>query len=265
MLKLPIQEEHVSVRRTYLLLMKALLDLLAEMPFEKISLTDICRVSMVSRSTFYRYFEDKYDLLHYCIKMYIEGLRPVEDLLYFRNMNSLRIFLTFLLSQAQENLAQYQKIYQVNKNGSLMFLIQHDLAEILAESGWHGESKGYRLKIAMPLYVSFMSSFYLTTLKSWSWPMTTRSLIMWKMCAGLSRGISGRQRKTRHDKMPPVTVFYQVNRRHSFYILYILFSLLCVFIPHRNIDPRNFRGKRGSVILFKVFPRPKHIFESDIL
>lgn len=117
MLKLPIQEEHVSVRRTYLLLMKALLDLLAEMPFEKISLTDICRVSMVSRSTFYRYFEDKYDLLHYCIKMYIEGLRPVEDLLYFRNMNSLRIFLTFLLSQAQENLAQYQKIYQVNKTG----------------------------------------------------------------------------------------------------------------------------------------------------
>ena len=115
MLKLPIQEEHVSVRRTYLLLMKALLDLLAEMPFEKISLTDICRVSMVSRSTFYRYFEDKYDLLHYCIKMYIEGLRPVEDLLYFRDMNSLRIFLTFLLSQAQENLAQYQKIYQVKQ------------------------------------------------------------------------------------------------------------------------------------------------------
>ena len=48
-----------------------------------------------------------------------------------------------------------------------MFLIQHDLAEILAESGWQGESKGYRLKIAMPLYVSFMSSFYLTTLKSY--------------------------------------------------------------------------------------------------
>ena len=66
------RKRHVSVRRTYLLLMKALLDLLAEMPFEKISLTDICRVSMVSRSTFYRYFEDKYDLLHYCIKMYIE-------------------------------------------------------------------------------------------------------------------------------------------------------------------------------------------------
>lgn len=167
MLRLPIQEEHVSVRRTYLLLMKALLDLLAEMPFEKISLTDICRVSMVSRSTFYRYFEDKYDLLHYCVKMYIEGLRPVEDLIYFKNINSLRLFLKYLISQVDENITLYRKIYQANKNGSLMFTIQEDLAKILTESGWQGEVQGYRLKIPLPLYVSFMSSFYLTTLKSY--------------------------------------------------------------------------------------------------
>ena len=144
MIKLPIQEEHVSVRRTYLLLMKALLDLLAEMPFEKISLTDLCRVSMISRSTFYRYFEDKYDLLHYCVNMYIEGLRPVE-----------------------ENITLYRRIYQTNKNGSLMFTIQGDLAKILTESGWQGENQGVRLKIPLPLYVSFMSSFYLTTLRSY--------------------------------------------------------------------------------------------------
>ena len=167
MIKLPIREEHVSVRRTYLLLMKALLDLLAEMPFEKISLTDICRLSMVSRSTFYRYFEDKYDLLHYCVKMYIEGLRPVEDLVYFKNIDSLRQFLKHLIAQAGENITLYRRIYQTNKNGSLMFTIQQDLAKLLTESGWQGEVQGYRLKIPLPLYVSFMSSFYLTTLKSY--------------------------------------------------------------------------------------------------
>lgn len=167
MLRLPIQEEHVSVRRTYLLLMKALLDLLAEIPFEKISLTDICRVSMVSRSTFYRYFEDKYDLLHYCVKMYIEGLRPVEDLIYFKNIDSLRVFLKYLIDQVNENLSQYRNIYQTNKNGSLMFTIQEGLAKILTEGGWQGEVQGFRLKIPLPLYVSFMSSFYLTTLRSY--------------------------------------------------------------------------------------------------
>ena len=136
MIKLPIQEEHVSVRRTYLLLMKALLDLLAEMPFEKISLTDLCRVSMISRSTFYRYFEDKYDLLHYCVNMYIEGLRPVEDLIYFKSTDSLRQFLEYLIAQVDENITLYRRIYQTNKNGSLMFTIQGDLAKILTESGW---------------------------------------------------------------------------------------------------------------------------------
>ena len=167
MIKLPIQEEHVSVRRTYLLLMKALLDLLAEMPFEKISLTDLCRVSMISRSTFYRYFEDKYDLLHYCVNMYIEGLRPVEDLIYFKSTDSLRQFLEYLIAQVDENITLYRRIYQTNKNGSLMFTIQGDLAKILTESGWQGENQGVRLKIPLPLYVSFMSSFYLTTLRSY--------------------------------------------------------------------------------------------------
>ena len=147
--------------------MQALLDLLAEMPFEKISLTDICRVSMVSRSTFYRYFEDKCDLLHYCVKMYIEGLRPVEDLVYFKNIDSLRQFLKYLIAQVDENITLYRRIYQTNKNGSLMFTIQQDLAKILTESGWQGEVQGYQLKIPLPLYVSFMSSFYLTTLKSY--------------------------------------------------------------------------------------------------
>ena len=160
MIKLPIQEEHVSVRRTYLLLMKALLDLLAEMPFEKISLTDLCRVSMISRSTFYRYFEDKYDLLHYCVNMYIEGLRPVEDLIHFKSTDSLRQFLEYLIAQVDENITLYRRIYQTNKNGSLMFTIQGDLAKILTESGWQGEP-GRSVKDPAPtlcfVYVKLLS------------------------------------------------------------------------------------------------------------
>ena len=48
-----------------------------------------------------------------------------------------------------------------------MFTIQEDLAKILTEGGWQGEVQGFRLKIPLPLYVSFMSSFYLTTLRSY--------------------------------------------------------------------------------------------------
>mgnify|MGYP004537466201 CR=1 FL=1 len=157
----------ITARRTYALLKGALFSQLAALPFEQLTLTDICNTALISRSTFYRYFEDKYDLLHYCVKMYIEGLRPVEDLIYFKNIDSLRVFLKYLIDQVNENLSQYRNIYQTNKNGSLMFTIQEDLAKILTEGGWQGEIQGFRLKIPLPLYVSFMSSFYLTTLRSY--------------------------------------------------------------------------------------------------
>ena len=60
-------KEHITVRRTYALLRGAFLKELSMLPLEQITLTEICNTSLVSRSTFYRYFEDKYDLLHYCL------------------------------------------------------------------------------------------------------------------------------------------------------------------------------------------------------
>ena len=50
---------------------------LEETPFEKITLTQLCDASMVPRSTFYRYFEDKYDLLYYCLQTFFDTVRGI--------------------------------------------------------------------------------------------------------------------------------------------------------------------------------------------
>lgn len=41
----------------------ALLDSLKQMPFQKITVEVLCRTAMINRSTFYKYYIDKYDLL----------------------------------------------------------------------------------------------------------------------------------------------------------------------------------------------------------
>ena len=46
------KSEKLATRRTYKLLKAGLFHLLMEMPFEKISLTEICTRSLVPRSTF---------------------------------------------------------------------------------------------------------------------------------------------------------------------------------------------------------------------
>jgi AcrR family transcriptional regulator len=64
----------LRVRRTQKLLWEALIALLAEQKFETISVTDICERAMVHRTTFYKHYEDKYDLL-------LKGIREIYDVL----------------------------------------------------------------------------------------------------------------------------------------------------------------------------------------
>lgn len=45
----------------------ALLNLLENKPFPKITVNELCEKSMIVRSTFYLHFQDKYELLSYCL------------------------------------------------------------------------------------------------------------------------------------------------------------------------------------------------------
>ena len=58
--------EDLRVRRTRKLLQKALLEAASEKGFAHVTVSDITERAMVNRATFYRHYEDKYDLLtHY--------------------------------------------------------------------------------------------------------------------------------------------------------------------------------------------------------
>jgi AcrR family transcriptional regulator len=60
----------LRVRRTRKTLRQGLFELLQKHEFDKISVIDICRESMVTRATFYTHYKDKYDLLE-------DGIRTI--------------------------------------------------------------------------------------------------------------------------------------------------------------------------------------------
>lgn len=59
-----LAKEDVRIQRTRKLLQQALIDLTVEMGFTSITVRDITNRAMVNRSTFYRYYLDKFDLLN---------------------------------------------------------------------------------------------------------------------------------------------------------------------------------------------------------
>lgn len=60
------KECDLRVIRTKKLLCKAFKAILVKKSFEAITVNEICQEAMVHRTTFYKYFTDKYDLLRFC-------------------------------------------------------------------------------------------------------------------------------------------------------------------------------------------------------
>jgi len=61
------------VIRTRKLLREALMSLVQEKPFERITVTDITKRATLNRATFYAHYLDKYDLLDKCLQEWFEN------------------------------------------------------------------------------------------------------------------------------------------------------------------------------------------------
>ncbi|MDR0382075.1 MAG: TetR/AcrR family transcriptional regulator [Oscillospiraceae bacterium] len=75
------RKEDLRIVKTNKTLVRALLSLLKRRNFNKITVYDLCNEALVSRTTFYVHFNDKYDLLQYCledIKKQLVQMAPEE-------------------------------------------------------------------------------------------------------------------------------------------------------------------------------------------
>ena len=114
------KKEDLRIRKTKANLYRSLLQLMEEKPFEEIKVIDICKTSMINRSTFYDHFNDKYELLDSLINDLKDEL--VEHLDVQIKANSVKEYyielLKLLLEFFEKNLSVYSSIAIVKKNNN---------------------------------------------------------------------------------------------------------------------------------------------------
>ena len=71
--------EDLRVKRTYKLLQEALIELTVQKGFSAVAVSDITKYAGVNRATFYRHFEDKFDLLNHYARTVYELLDSMPD------------------------------------------------------------------------------------------------------------------------------------------------------------------------------------------
>ena len=94
--------EDLRIIKTKEALRKAMVSLLTEMSFEKISVQDICERARVHRTTLYKHFADKYDLFEYVLQVMKNEIYNDEDF-YSKEFTSVREIYVYLF----DNLLTY--------------------------------------------------------------------------------------------------------------------------------------------------------------
>ena len=122
-----MENEKIDLRivKTKKVLYTTLIELMKEMPFEEIKVSDICSRALVNRSTFYSHYSDKYDLLSDCVKAIKNSL--AKELSKNEKITTARDYylkmISIFIDHIEENKEIYKLIVVNNKNSVTMDIV----------------------------------------------------------------------------------------------------------------------------------------------
>lgn len=142
-----------KANRTQRDIRNALVSLLLKKDFDEISVIDICESAMITRATFYKYFEDKFHLVSCVIDDYKNMI--VEDKLKNYEYNSPQELFEYIakicLDLIEENQKALAIIYSHCKkqklNEQILGIIDANIVEILEKQKEQGEMFEVPIKI----------------------------------------------------------------------------------------------------------------------
>lgn len=154
----------IKITKSHLRLNQAFIDLVSQNGFEKITVSDICEKSLVSRSTFYNHFEDKYHLLYFSIyqmkNQIIDSEKSVTD---YSKGEQIHIILSFI----NENRAFLRSIILIN-DINLIITTLHDLTTyqyILMLKSL--EDMGHKFIVSIDFLAEFFSGAFISIVCRW--------------------------------------------------------------------------------------------------
>ena len=156
------KESDLRVRRTHKLLWNALEELLSEpsQAFNSITVNQICERAMVHRTTFYKHFEDKYDLLFFGMSQFKND--------YMKLSLEERVKKPFENMSKMPNLGLIEKIVKTQKmddilNSFIKNQVKETLQNDILEMNKRGESTAVPIEIITEFYsgvIALMSTWW---------------------------------------------------------------------------------------------------------
>ena len=159
----------LRVKKTQRALMDSFLELLKTKNFSQITVQDLCDRAMVRRSTFYRHYSDKYDLLNQVLanffnslhESHLDNLLVKEPKTYFENI--VRETLYFLI----ENRDTIQSVFTIAYYDEITRIVYNQLYKGVERQVNFDIRHGVRFNIDLEVYMEFMAGGILRIIYAW--------------------------------------------------------------------------------------------------
>ena len=129
------KKEDLRIVKTKASLYRALIDIMKRKPFEDIRVSEICKKSLINRSTFYDHFNDKNELLFAMIQDMKNELKEnlvVEEKQETIKEASMQI-LKALLNHIDKNKKIYSSVVKINENSIAKDMMVNTLLEMVTK------------------------------------------------------------------------------------------------------------------------------------
>lgn len=159
----------LRIRRTQKLLIDAIMSLLKEKSFNDIHISDICEKAMVHRTTFYKHFEDKYDLLNHAMNNLLENFE--KKILEFNEIKEPRQYYVDLFRIILEHMSKNKEMYVIglsdSKNDSAIKILQNIVTRYITLRLEQDRLNGITFTIPIQIFAVFYASSVINLSNWW--------------------------------------------------------------------------------------------------
>lgn len=163
-----MNNQDLRVQRTKKALITTFSDLLETKSFDNITIQDLCEKANVRRSTFYRHFNDKYDLLNHIVGTLIEYFRTLhlpeidpKDSRQFFNK-----FMKDILLFISDNKAMVKSVISINIYSEVYQILYNQIYAVVKRQIEFDKQIG-RFYIDEFIYGEFLAGGILSVILNW--------------------------------------------------------------------------------------------------
>lgn len=164
------KKEDPRIIRTKRAFEKALLQLLKENEYEKITVRKIAEIAGLNRATFYLHYVDKEDLLEQYLTKFLKDFEQNAEIMtneFSYEYNKPHPLFIRMFEHIQNNRKFYKIMLLKNENPQIIFSVRRIINSFVKQASEHMIKEGIKFSVPSNIRESFITSAYLGTIIWW--------------------------------------------------------------------------------------------------